>query len=463
MNIEPIIKDGFNARNLDKNQYAISIIRECLRVSLIDQSLLHKTQVEIAEILRELVLKFTKNESTSVQVEVAEKLIISIWYTVDAYLLTFDNIEDCIKAIKNESINQMYKEGKLVLEDKFDKVRKLYEATIENKINTGIIAYDDTIFDGINGFFENYDIEFEPHEMPGSIDYPLAFDDWSVQGINYIENYLWNLYIENKICNHFDEDAIKNVLNYYGRMYKIDYKDLLINGFEITITNAVFSIMCKNNSGTLDINKSQFKYLEVMLKKLGKHVSKLIDLAFDKLINELNIVDENEISYIEKYKEELTNRTISAIRDDNIKNLLVITEDKEEPKRSFIIDEENKLDDDEFKIVIEEIIESKNVEEKIEIIKSKINSIIDFIDVLESDCLFGEEFIELFKSLSEIELAILGKIVFNEECRMNTLDLKDVIFKEVDSNCEWEEHFIEFLRFLDDEKISSIGERINQI
>ena len=463
MNLETIIKDRFNAKNLDKNQYAISIIRECLRVSIIDENLLHKTQLEIAEILKELILKYTKNQSSSVQIEVAEKLIIAIWYTVDAYLLNFEEVEDCIKSIKNESINQMYKSGQFILKSRFKKARSLYEATIENKINTEIIAYDDTLLEGIKGFFENYNIEFEPHEMPGSIDYPLAFDDWSVQGLNYIENYLWNLYIENKVCRYFEEDDIKKILDYYGKAYKIDYRDLLINSFEMTITNAIFSIMCRNSSGTLDISENQFKYVEEILKKLGKHISKLIDLVVDKLIKDLNIIDENEISYIEKYKEDLIDRTLSAIKENNIKNILVITEEQEEPEKSFIIAEENRLDDKDFKIVVDEIIESRSIDSKIEIIKSKINSVKDFIDMLNSDCLFGEEFIDLFRSLSEVELVILSKIVFNEECRMNTLDLHDVIFYDVSRDYEWAEYFIEFLRTLDDEKISYIGKKINQI
>ena len=93
----------------------------------------------------------------------------------------------------------------------------------------------------------------------------------------------------------------------------------------------------------------------------------------------------------------------------------------------------------------------------------RTNSVKDFIDMLNSDCLFGEEFIDLFRSLSEVELVILSKIVFNEECRMNTLDLHDVIFYDVSRDYEWAEYFIEFLRTLDDEKISYIGKKINQI
>ena len=48
----------------------------------------------------------------------------------------------------------------------------------------------------------------------------------------------------------------------------------------------------------------------------------------------------------------------------------------------------------------------------------------DFIDMLKSDCLFKEEYTELFKSLIYIELPILSKFIFNEEYIMKKLKLK---------------------------------------
>ncbi len=152
----------------------------------------------------------------------------------------------------------MYNEGKLILQDKFENTRKLYEKTIENKLDVEIIAYNDTLLDGIEAFFVNYDIEFEPHEVPGSIDYPLAFDDWNVQGLNYIRNYLNNINIENRICNYFEQSSITNLLEQYGQMYHINYKDLLINVFELTITNAVFSIITNKDYKTLEIKFKRY-------------------------------------------------------------------------------------------------------------------------------------------------------------------------------------------------------------
>lgn len=83
--------------------------------------------------------------------------------------------------------------------------------------------------------------------------------------------------------------------------------------------------------------------------------------------------------------------------------------------------------------------------------------------MLNSDCLFENEYIELFKSLTDIEISILGRFVFNEECRMNKLKLKDVIYSEFDINNEWEYYYIEFIKSLDSNKLISIENSINDI
>lgn len=453
----------FNINNIDKNQYYISIVKECIKANIIDNKVIYTTQLELGKLLKSIIMKYTRGESSSVTTETAEKLLIAIWYTIDTYLFTFDSIEDSIESIKNESLEKMYNEGKLILQDKFENTRKLYEKTIENKLDIEIIAYNDTLLDGMEAFFINYDIEFEPHEAPGSIDYPLAFDDWNVQGLNYIRNYLNNINIENRICNYFEQSSITNLLEQYGQMYHINYRDLLINVFELTITNAVFSIITNKDYKTLEITEDEFVYLEKNLKNLGNNLIKLIDICVDKIINDFNIEDEDEVNYLEKYKKIIVNSTVSGINNNNLKNILVITKKEERPKSRVIIEDVNNLDNEQFKNIIEDIIEVDNIFMKINIIKSKINSIKDFIDMLESDCLFEKEYTKLFESLTDIELSILGKFIFNEECRMNKLNLKDIIYETFNINNEWEYYYIEFIKTLEDDRIYSIENNINEM
>ena len=86
MNNLNIINKDFDSGNLSKYQFTISLIKECVRCEILPENFLYTVQIKIGEILKELMIKFTKGESSSVTVEKAEKFIIGIWYTIDAYM-----------------------------------------------------------------------------------------------------------------------------------------------------------------------------------------------------------------------------------------------------------------------------------------------------------------------------------------------------------------------------------------
>lgn len=456
-NLQFISKD-FNSGNLSKYQYTISLINECVRCKILPKAFLYNAQIKIGEILKDLILKYTKGESSSVTVEKAEKLIIGIWYTIDAYMNTFENIELAIKTLKEEEISYIYEKGKIILKEDFIHTEKLYKRTLKNQIYTDLTAYKDTLF-GISNFFKFYNLEFEPDECVADIDYPLAFDDWDVVGLYYIKNYLWNLYLENEICNKFNNDDIHKILKSYGDTYKIDYRDLLINIFEMTINNAVFSILCNNES--LEISKNDFEKLNDNLKKLNKEeVKTLISLIINKIIKCYSL-GEYESTYLKGYEESLINLTIDAIKRDNLISVLVITDKVKNDENHLIIDEEIRLDDDTFRSVVEEILESDNIYEKIEIINKNINSIKDYVDMLKSNCIFEDEYLLLFMSLSNLELSILGKLVFYGEYRMEKLDIIKILSNKIDTNYEWEELYIEYLKSLSENKLKEIENLIN--
>ncbi|WP_322395598.1 DUF6179 domain-containing protein, partial [Clostridium perfringens] len=81
-NLQFISKD-FNSSSLSKYQYTISLINECVRCEILSKYFLYNVQTKIGEILKNIILRYTKGESSSITVEKAEKLIIGIWYTID--------------------------------------------------------------------------------------------------------------------------------------------------------------------------------------------------------------------------------------------------------------------------------------------------------------------------------------------------------------------------------------------
>ncbi|NFD76635.1 hypothetical protein FC744_05465, partial [Clostridium botulinum] len=64
-----------------------------------------------------------------------------------------------------------------------------------------------------------------------------------------------------------------------------------------------------------------------------------------------------------------------------------------------------------FKKLTEEIRECSLVEDKILLIKNNIKSLEDLVDMLNADCLFGDEYITFFKSLSKMEIVLLSKYI----------------------------------------------------
>lgn len=143
---------------------------------------------------------------------------------------------------------------------------------------------------------------------------------------------------------------------------------------------------------------------------------------------------------------------------------MVVIVREEKPKNSNIIFiEGDRMSNGDFRLSISKITKCENIEDKINLIKLSIQSIYDFIDLLNSNCLFGEEFTDLFNTLSDMELSILGRMVFNEELREGSLKLVKEIINKRYTDIEWEMQYIAVLQEFSEDRIKSIERYINGI
>ncbi len=67
--------------------------------------------------------------------------------------------------------------------------------------------------DDINYFFRQYDIYYFAHQSAGFIGYPLNQSADSLQGIQYINEYLRRFRIENRFLARFELDAVISLLS----------------------------------------------------------------------------------------------------------------------------------------------------------------------------------------------------------------------------------------------------------
>ena len=119
------------------------------------------------------------------------------------------------------------------------------------------------------------------------------------------------------------------------------------------------------------------------------------------------------------------------------------------------------MDDDSFRTVVDQIMDCTKAVDKAAIINAKIHSLGDFIDVLEADCLFGDEFQCLFNSLGDMELSILARIVFIEELRIDPTGFLLQTAEKKEMDMQWQTEYAIFLQSLSTDQLKSIDKYIH--
>lgn len=454
MDLNTKLPTQFNKIVYDKNNYTLSLIEGALKSGKLDCIDAFNIQNKLMEVLKTLILKYTKGESTSLTVETTESLLNSMLYAFDFYFIKVDSPEASLIELVTGDINKIYYEGIELLRLYVIETHKLYLEIKKERLNIELDAYNTTLDDAISIFFEKYDIVFGAQNGMGSIDYPLIFDDWSVKGILYIRNYLEHLKIETEFCKLFYEKDIKAIVEGYEKMCRLTHSIELINIFEILINNSIFSVIAGNKADNLYISKYQANKIEEQFElRDAAFVSELIDDSVMKVLDDLQIKNSLIIDYINNYKELLKKRIENAALHQSLNSLIVVEEDTGVLENAISFGEGKRMSEKEFNTLVSCIMECSEAKEKAVIINSNVNSLQDFTDILNADCIFGNEFYNIFTGLSDIELTVLTKITFYEEIRDGQTDLNSLIRKKEETEYEWQEYFVNFLESIISDKV----------
>lgn len=405
-----ISKEDDLKKLLNKKYHFQSLLQLSYANKLLSIGELEKIQIQLVETLKEIIGCYTKQKSSSVKNEVAEKLVLSICYTLGIYLKDKEKLERQVGLIKYKSLKLLHKDGEKLLNDKVYECKKLLQIVKETRIQTENYAYLDTIDYGIPLFFEEYDVRFASHETPGSIDYPLAFDEFSLTGIEYIEEYLKKLILENKFCSYFSYIEIEALLK--GFFHNSEH--ILINIFKLVLTNCLGLTLIGQVGNSLEITREKRVYLKNMLEDLSKEqINKLLEEALEQLCSELCISDRSLIQYMRKSIYQIAQSIIINIETDTLENIF-ITLNKSEKNFLKYVDGKS-LDNSSFRNITNEIRDCRYVKDKVGIIREEIHSLEDLVDILGAECIFGDEFFYIFQTLKDFEIALLIKRISNDE------------------------------------------------
>jgi hypothetical protein len=455
---------SINTENLNKDHYFISILQEGFNAGIIDMFSMQNIQIGIASILKELIIKYTGGDSSSVKESTAFNILCSVHYVLDIYAAALYKPSDIFTVLREKNVGNIYKDGIQIVQSYVDESKRLYNVISMNKQSIPLGTYHDTIDIALPDFFTNYDIDFAAHDTMSSMDYPLVFDDMTVGGILYIHQYLEKLKLEMQFCDCFSLQNILKLLSGFSRKYCFDIANAPINLFEILFDQSVFSVLSGEDAGALTVSGLQFTLLNEELTVGYAKLHSIVDQAITKITEKFDIHNTKLIEYMNKYKELFLGRLSTALENTNLSNIIII-EGKNPDDDKITFQDGDRMCDTLFAHLVDLILEREDVREKVTLISSNIHSMNDYIDLLDSDCLYGNEFMAAFEALSDIDLAILGGRIFCEELRCGILHLlpQKLIGYRESAETEWQMYYIDYLSSLSENRKKEIEKLINHI
>ena len=313
-NIEKISKIKRN--ELDDIEYFESLIKTAHDLQMLEISEIENIQSQLLELLKIKVEKYNLLESTSIEIEKAKTIMESNMYTIGIYLKTFMP-DDALEKLKKERIISMYEAGRKIINKKVTISKILYKEVLKSTLLIANETYLDTIIKGIKGFFKIYEPDYNAKDKKITADYPLYNSlIGKLEGIEFIEEYLKSLKIENEYLSKYDAFNINELL--YN--YREDYTILIENIFKIVLRQNIGQILAGEEVDTLNISRDGVDKIYLKLNNMTKNE------IYDKIkeaICRLEIKSEEAKEYIEKGLEELQFEIYNSYKLNNLDKVFI--------------------------------------------------------------------------------------------------------------------------------------------
>lgn len=306
---------------LDERNYFNSLIESAYEEQMLSEDDIVNIQIQILQLLDEIVYKYNGLDSSSIRKEILEDISNSNNYTIGVYLKTFRNPDEALKEIKDKGLKKAYQEGRKKIDRMLNIIRLMYIKVKQNKLNIENDTYNDTIIGGIQGFLKIYNPDFKAQDMKITADYPLYNNlIGKLDGVEFIKEYLNSLYLENLFCMKFFEEKIEYLL--YG--YSHDYKELIINIFEIVLLEVIACKLVNRDIQDLAISIFELNEIyELFKNKSNIEIKNTVIKAYQSVLCEIGL-DSNEYKkYIEKNLDNITQMIINAVKQQTLDKLFI--------------------------------------------------------------------------------------------------------------------------------------------
>ncbi len=394
-----------------RSEYFQSLLQGAAKEGIIGSDQVKKIQVGLLGLLSKQIEKYTYGESSSVTAESAESLLKSICFSVSLALKCQENVIIASELLEHESVEELFEKGNELIRYYFEDAKKIWIKIKTEGPKISNLAYNDTVFIGLKEFFDWYDYRFSAHEIKGSLDYPLSYDEMDLKGIEYIHEYVTHLDMENAFCSPYDAHSIECLMKGHSKNFRED----LLNIFELVLTNLLGRSMLGYTLDRLDISEEDRAWLLVQLNKVDETVFvQKMERAFYEVLSFMKVESQATIDYFKITLKNIISRVKHNINLGKLdKVFITLYEEENENLISGYVDG-NKMEDEALRVLIDEMKDCRFLEDKIAMVLQSIKSLEDLSEVLNG-CFFEGEYESVFKLLDKREIQELKqRIVENK-------------------------------------------------
>lgn len=359
----------------------------------------HRFHIELLQLLAGQCRLYTRNQSSSLPVERAQIVLESVCYTISIYLSSFSDMDSIVQVMSQSSAEELFLQGQKRLHTLFQRARVRLDEVRRTKLPTENQAYRDTIAEGLVPFFQTYDIKFAAQETPGSIDYPLhRFIPGS--GILYMVDYLDTLAMENRFCAGFG-GQVEALLRGMGP----GYRDLLVNLFELTVTNLLGRVLCGAPPHSLWMDKTARALLQSRLEASSPaEQAHALEWAAAQLAQAMRLGPKTSRA-VAHVARQLASPLRNALSTHTLDRLFPTPAQAKQAPFSFA--GRPNLPDDAFRALAQELCQCRYPRDKLAMLRQAEASLTDWMDLLDDGALLQTDLPVLLPALEDPAAALL--------------------------------------------------------
>lgn len=301
------------------NQYYKTLCGELLRAGAMKYTRMQELQSQTDALLRSCIEQWNLLHPGGVDFEQREKLSRTIYRNLDAHLFSLGSISNAAEAVQDCTVEFMYEQGERYLRRVRWEITGMTVRLRHTAVLTGNGPYDrvcSQILSALRECVRNPDAR----RLSDKLDYPPALMSYTLNGMFYLQRYVYHLIWENDFCRRYDPQEIAGLFELYCLKRKLDQRTCKVNLYVLVLMNAIFCEYLDKEPGTLAIYEDECEIAEQLLGALpDEELTQILFRLTDRLIG-------GNRAYNHRVAARYMHKCVNAIRHKHLKDALTVIE-----------------------------------------------------------------------------------------------------------------------------------------